>query len=492
MKDWVPKPHQEHGVKFMLERGCAGLFIPPGFGKTTISLAVHKLLREHDQVRRTLVICPKNPMFGVWPVEVQKWNDFHDIGVEVLHGSDKDEKLARLDPHKQLYVINFDGLKWLIARIAEMKTFPFEMLIVDESAHMRDTNTLRFKLLKPLLSLFKRRYILTGDPAPNSLIDLFGQMYIMDRGATFGPFITHFRNKYFNATGYGGYTFIPKENTDKEIRAALAPRVYTLTEEDQKGLPPITYNTIEFEFSQQTRHAYAQFKRKLKHDFPSGDSITAKNMGVLTNMLQQFTGGAVYNTEHQWEWVHDEKLEVLEELIRERQGRPTVIVYRFNHELERMLKLFGKDTPHFGGKMGVVELVEKWNAGDIPILLAQEQSMSFGLNMQEVEAAIVWFYITASNERYRQLIRRVYRTGQKYPVVVHHLVAKHTWDERGLSILAIKDRQQSDLLSALREYWRNELAQESGTKTASKARRAPIATTRARIPVARAAAPRTR
>ena len=454
---WNPLPYQERAVRFLLERGAGGLFLNPGRGKTSIVLATHQLLREHKQIKRTLVIAPINPMYAAWPAEIKKWDDFRDIGVEILHGPKKDERLDALDRHKSMYVMNFEGLKWLAGRVSTMDDFPFDMLVIDESSFLKDTSTQRWKLLKPMLKLFRRRYILTGDPAPNSLLELWGQAYAMDLGASLGPYVSHFRTKYFTPHGYGGYDWQLQPDGEERIRAALAPRVYTLTEEDQEGLPPITYNTVLFEMTEPTMKKYRELKRKLRLEFPDGSAITAVNMGVLTNKLQQFTGGAVYTGEDEYEIVHDEKIEALRELINERQGRPTVVVYRFRHELEQIRKALGKDLPSFADGEKVLELQARWNRGEIPVLLAQEQSMSHGLNMQEVEAHVIWFYITASNERYRQLIRRIYRTGQKHPVVVHHLVAAGTWDERGLALVQGKDRRQQSFLSAVRAYWNEEL-----------------------------------
>ena len=180
-------------MQFLLERGSAGLFLNPGRAKTAIALAATALLRQHKQIRRALVVCPINPMTAVWPVEIGKWDEFRTLGVAVLHGSRKNRILDELDPQISIYVINFEGLKWLVGRISRMKEFPFDLLILDESSHLRDIHTLRYRLLKSLLPLFKRRYIRTGDPSPNSLMDLFGQVYVMDSGATFGPHITKFR-----------------------------------------------------------------------------------------------------------------------------------------------------------------------------------------------------------------------------------------------------------------------------------------------------------
>jgi hypothetical protein len=407
------------------------------------------------------VVCPINPMTAVWPVEVAKW-DF-PLGWGVLHGGRKDKDLVAwlMDPRMHLFIINFEGLKWLVGVLAKLKDFPFDMLVVDESSFVKDRSTLRWRLLKTMLPLFKRRVILTGDPAPNSLIDLWAQVYVMDRGATFGPHITKFRMEYFDYD-FGLDEWVPKPDTNDRMRKELAPRVLTMTEEDQEGLPPITYNTVAFKLSPPTMAAFRDLRRNLQLRFADGRLISAANAGIIVGKMQQFTGGAVYQTEEYeqteekedkggWIPIHDEKIAVLKELLSERQGRPTVVVYHYRHELTRLAESL-PGAVDFKSKP-VAQIQADWNAGRIATLLVQDQGMSHGLNMQEVEGHIVWFYLTTSNERYRQLVRRIYRTGQKYPVVVHHLVAENTWDVRAMHLVEHKAAGQAALLATLRAYW---------------------------------------
>jgi SNF2 family DNA or RNA helicase len=379
------------------------------------------------------------------------------VGCVVLHGSRKDRLLDDIENSRAtLYVINFEGLKWFLGRVRSMKTFPFDMLVVDESSYVRNIHTLRFRVLKVLLPLFRRRYILTGDPAPNALIDLFAQCYVMDQGATFGPHITKFRLEYFTYD-FTEEVWVPK-SVDR-LRDALAPRALTMTEEDQEGLPPLTYNPMLFNLTPQTMRLYQELKRNLRLRFPQG-VISAANAGIIVGKLQQFTGGAVYETlddpdEHRDRWIpiHEEKLTMVERLVEERQGRPTVVAYRYQHELTRLRERFGKKTPYFGDGTSTADLQARWNTGRIRVLLAQEGRMSHGLNMQEVEGHIVWFCIPTSNEKHRQLIRRIWRDGQRFPVVVHYLIAAGTWDERALKLLQRKQAGQASFLRELRDYW---------------------------------------
>src|SRR5712692_4630911 len=208
---WIPHDYQRKAIRFVIDKPCAGLFLDPGLGKTSIMLAAFKLMLAKGYARRMLVITPLRPMQSTWPDEVEKWEEFNKLRISVLHGPNKGLDQA------EVHVINPEGLPWLFEQTARWKTWPWDVLCVDESTRFKHTNTQRFRMLKPYLERFHRRYILTGSPAPNGLIDLFGQVFILDLGNALGRFITHYRTNYFRPTGYGGYTWVPKQNSEEKI-----------------------------------------------------------------------------------------------------------------------------------------------------------------------------------------------------------------------------------------------------------------------------------
>ena len=160
-----------------------------------------------------LVIAPLRPTHAVWPAEVKKWEQFAGYSVGVLHGPNKAKVLKQ---NNDIFVINFEGIGWLSSQL-NGKPWPFDILVIDEISYLKNTQTQRFKTLKPLLNKFDRRWGLTGSPAPNSLLDIFGPQYIIDQGATFGPYITHFKNAYFYPSGFGGYEWKIKPQGEKQI-----------------------------------------------------------------------------------------------------------------------------------------------------------------------------------------------------------------------------------------------------------------------------------
>ena len=450
---FTPHEYQHRAIQFCLSRACAGLFVSPGLGKTSIMLATFNILKQKGLVHQMLVLAPLRVCYSVWPAEIAKWDEFNHLKVGILHGPDKGKVLA--DKSLDILVMNYEGLRWFSA---QRKVMP-EMLVIDESSKLKSGNTQRFKTLKGMLDKFRRRYILTGSPASNSLLDLFCQLYCMDMGATFGPYITKYRNEYFNQGGFGGYEWRLKPGADTLIHAKLAPRVMSLSAEDYLKLPPLIETTVKVTLPAPAMLQYLSMEKKLKVDFDAG-KVTAANAAVGTMFCRQIANGGLYTNArlHEFEHLHDEKTEAVVDLIEELEGQPTLVIFDFAHDLERLKKALGKDTPHIGG--GVTpkrsnEIVEAWNRGEVPVLLGHPQSMSHGLNLQKAGRAIIFHSLTWSYEDRMQLIRRVHRQGQEYPVFVYDIVAIGTIDEAIQRAVTGKQKGENALLAALQDYWQN-------------------------------------
>lgn len=453
---YEPHAYQKRAIKFMVERACAGLFLDPGLGKTSVTFAAFKLLKKIGAVDKALVIAPKRVMYSVWPKEVEKWDDFSDIKVNILHGDDK-----KLQKGSDIDVINPEGLPWLFRQ--KYKEWPWQMLVIDESTRFKHTNTQRFKELKPHLDKFARRYILTGSPAPNGLLDLFGQVFILDMGYSLGRFITHYRMSYFDSTGYGGYTFKPKPEAEEHIYKKLAKLVLRMDAKDYLDLPPLVYNTVKVTLPEEAKKIYDAMEELLLAAVED-EVVTAANVAAAAIKCRQIANGGIYKERQPGQWdksgaawsnIHDEKTEAVGALVEELNGKPALIAYEFRHDLDRLKRYFGYETPHLGGGVTPKEQAEierAWNAGELPILLAQPQSVAHGLNLQGVGAAVIWHSLTWDLENYEQLIRRVWRQGQKSRVVVHHIIAQDTVDSAILGALRSKDRTQRALLGALKAY----------------------------------------
>lgn len=453
---YTPHAYQKKAIKFMVKRACAGLFLDPGLGKTSITFAAFKLLKKIGAVERALVIAPKRVVYGVWPREVEKWDDFAGLKVNILHGSDKVDAFYRGDV--DIDVINPEGLPWLFEMTAKTKgEWPWQMLVIDESTRFKHTSTQRFKQLKPHLNKFRRRYILTGSPAPNGLLDLFGQVFILDMGNALGRFITQYRMSYFDSSGYGGYTWVPKRDADERIYKKLAPLVLRMDAKDLLELPPLVYNTVKVELDEDARRAYDSMEDLLLASVEN-EVVSASNLAAASIKCRQIANGGIYKDDKSgecWANIHEAKMDAVESLVQELNGKPALIAYEFKHDLDRLWKVFGHDTPYLGGGVTPKEqarIEAAWNAGDLPVLLVQPQSAAHGLNLQGVSATVIWHSLTWDLEHYEQLIRRVWRQGQKSRVVVHHIVARGTVDEAIMNAIRSKDRTQKQLLLALKDY----------------------------------------
>ena len=449
---WSPHDYQKRAVKFMVENGSGQLWLDPGLGKTSITLQAIKILKAAGACYKVLVVSPLRPAYAVWPVEMSKWDNFADLTVSVLHGPNK---AKMLDDKSDIHVINFEGLQWLARSLTPLKQFPYDILIVDEISYLRNTRTERFKSLSPMLDKFKRRFGLTGSPAPNSLMDVFGPQLVIDRGATFGRYITHFRTAYFHQTGYGGYTWSLNTGAADKIYELMAEKVLRMKAEDYLDMPELLLNRVYVELPKAARLMYKELEDKLLTEVDS-EQVTAATAAVAVGKCQQMANGAIYvdGAEREVKVIHDEKLNAVEELVEGLNGQPCIIGYHFRHDLMRLQKLFPHAPVLGSGVTGKAmnDIIDNWNAGELSVLLAHPQSAGHGLNLQGAGHAVIWFSNTWSLEIYEQFIRRLWRQGQRNNIVVHQIIARDTIDEAIVAAISGKDKTQQALLNAIKDY----------------------------------------
>lgn len=440
----------------------SGLFLDPGLRKTSITLGAFRLLRAQGMVRRMLVVAPIRVAYNVWPSEVKKWAQFQDFKVCVLHG--KEKTIANLEDESfDIYTINPEGLQWLLTK-DNFKRLDAQMFVLDESSKFKNTQTKRFKLLKPYLPKFHRRVILTGTPAPRSYLDLFGQVFIIDLGRALGQYITHYRNKYFDPSGFGGFTWKLKDGADKEIQKAIKPYVMRMEAEDYIDIPKLVELPIWVDLPPDAREIYDEMEDELIAILEGGEALTAPTAAAARNKCVQIAGGAIYKNRDglevkgfhdQYVELHDAKLEALGELMAELQGTPLIIFYWHQHELVRIRQRFG-DIPNVGEgslKKGK-EIENAWNRNELPFLLANPASVGHGLNLQEGNAFhCVWFTLPDDFDAYDQAIRRLRRSGNTNThVFAHRILARNTVDIAKVKMLQMKHATQKDFLDSMKSY----------------------------------------
>lgn len=436
---WTPKSYQERAVKLLLGQASGGLFLDPGLGKTSIVLAAFKILRNKGLAKKMLVVAPLMPVYSTWPGEIKKWAEFSNLTYSILHD---DVKEWNLDAEADIYLINPEGLPWLFSQTSRPV---FDILVIDESSKFKDSSTKRFKLLKQFLHLFKRRWILTGTPVPNGMEDLFGQIYILDLGRSLGRFITHYRTEFFDRAPWNVYQWTPKSDSFPKVIDRISPLILQLSAEDHLKMPELIFIDIPVFIPDSAMKIY----REIEQDFISGD-IVAPSAAVAGVKCRQVANGAVYEGSG-WRQIHDAKLEALESLLGEISS-PVLLLYEFDHDRQRIQSKFPHAVVLQSGK-DLESQVGKFNRGDVQLLLGHPASMGHGLNLQGACHHVVWFGIPWNLEHYDQAIARVYRQGQQSQrVFVYHLVAKNTLDERVVSVLNEKDKNQQTLLRALSEH----------------------------------------
>lgn len=437
-QSWTPKPYQMRALKLLVSQAAGGLLLDPGLGKTSTVLAAIKILKSKGLVSKILIVAPLRVMLTVWPAEVKKWSEFQHLSVSIVHGGQKAEALKT---EADIYVINPEGLPWLAAQPEASK---FDVLVVDESTKFKASNTQRFKLLRSLLPSFKRRWILTGTPIPNGLEDLFGQIYILDMGRSLGKYITHYRNQFFDRAPWNVYQYIPKPGSYERVVDLISPLVIRLSAEDHLQMPELIDIHTPVFLPPEAQKIY----REVEEDFISGD-IVAANSAAAGVKCRQVANGAIYTEPPAWRELHAAKLDALESLLGEISPAPVLVLYEFQHDGARIRERI-PTARDFAGAKDVVSLVEEFNRGAVPILLGHPASMGHGLNLQGACHHIIWFGIPWNLEHYDQAIARVYRQGQQNSrVLVYHIIAKNTLDERIVDVLTQKDKTQQGLLAAL-------------------------------------------
>jgi SNF2 family DNA or RNA helicase len=441
----------------------------PGMGKTTVAYAIYQILRGRGFAKRVLVIAPLRVCWNVWPTQVKEWKEFASLKVNVLHGKFKDRDLADLSAN--LYVVNPEGLPWLtgMTMVGNRVTLDpermkylrenFDILVVDESTKFKDTQTKRFKILRQFIKSFRRRYILTGTFSPNGLLDLFGQVYILDEGDSLGAYITHYKNKYFYVD-HTGYVFTPHSWSAGEIARKIAPLCLVLDRKEHLDMPDLLFNDIKVDLPPQARVHYQLMENALVALLAEGNVI-AGNEAVATSKCRQICQGGLYTGDTRgWVQIHDEKVEALEELIEEMSGEPLLVAYEFIFDLEKIQKKLNVPAIGQGSQKKDSELIQAFNAGTLPVLLGHPASISLGLNLQGSCSNVCFYGLTWKLQDYLQTIDRVYRQGQKNNVIIHRIIAKDTLDERVLTVLNSKEKKQDDFLKLLGNL-RNDTLQQT-------------------------------
>lgn len=456
--DFHPHEYQEIAIQRIIDHSHYGLLLDMGLGKTISTLiAIEKLVYDNFTIKKVLLIAPKKVAESTWAQETQKWGATRCLTVAKVLGSEK-ERIQALNSESDIYVMNRENVQWLYDYYfgKPKKKFPFDMLVIDESCSFKNPQAKRFKAMRKMRPLFKRIVILTGTPAPNTLMDIWAQMYLLDGGDRLGKTLTEFRCRYFTpdkTNGHVVYSYRLLPNADTAIFGKIQDVCMSLKAKDYLKLPERIENVITVEMSPKEWALYKEMEREHVLSIVDDDDISALNAASLAGKLLQLANGSIYNDEGNIVVVHNEKVERLKELVETNEGKPMLVFYNFKHDLQAIKEAFPKAV-----ELKTDDDVEEWNKGNIQMLLAHPASAGYGLNLQAGGNIIVWYGLTWSLEQYQQANARLHRQGQTQPVIIHHLVTKGTMDEQVMKALERKEAGQDALLEAIK--YRKELYKE--------------------------------
>jgi len=435
--------YQERGVQFIKDVDKCALFLDMGLGKTLTSLTAISDLSDSLEVNKTLIIAPLRVANTTWHKELESWEHTKHLTYSICTGSEKD-RLQALMRDVDVYIINRDNVKWLVEYYK--KKWPFDMVVIDESSSFKSATSQRWKALRKVMPYVDRLIELTGTPAPNGLMDLYAQIYLLDTGERLGRNMTAFKSRFFESD-YMGYKYNLKEGADNKIYSLIDDVVMTMRAEDYLQLPDRIELVSAVQLPVKLKSQYDVLEKEFIAEIDNTE-LAVFNAAALANKLLQFSNGAVYTDEHKnWVELHNGKLDALKDIVEDNQNENILVAYNYKTDLERLQKAFPNAVVL--DKAG--EAVDKWNSGEIKMLLAHPASAGHGLNLQHGGSMIVWFGLNWSLELYQQFNGRLHRQGQTKPVRIIHLVAEGCIDEKVMLAIQAKAKTQDELLDYLKE-----------------------------------------
>ena len=458
--------YQKYAIARAINLRYCNIFLGTGLGKTIIALTIVDQLLKRDWITSALIVCTKKAMYNTWRQEAQEWKHTQYLKFSIIHGdahngpSNYVKRLQLFKP-SHIYLINYEGLPWLantLHRSYHNRPLPFHTIFYDESTKIKHSTTQRFKAFKPFMHRFHYRYPMTGTPAPNGIMDLYGQVYTMDIGESLGTSLTNFRNRFFVSIPVGNYTeYRPIRGSKEAISKRISKRTIHLRKEDYVKLPAITYNKIMLDLPDKLREQYDELEKQFFLDL--GDAkIDAFSAAGLSMKLRQFLQGKMYSgygKDRRTHAIHDEKLQIVAEMM-EGIGN-CLIAYNFQFERDDLQSVF-KKAPAIDGRTTDIqasEYIKHWNLKQLPILLYNPASNPHGLNLQKGGHNILWYSLTWNLEHYLQLTDRLWRQGQQNKVFAHHVLFRDTIDEVVYRALTAKSADQQTLLMMLKKYREN-------------------------------------
>ena len=448
--------YQRACVEHIINTTHCGVFLEMGLGKTVSTLtAINALMYDYCEINSVLIIAPKRVAESVWQEEAEKWDHLKHLTFSKIIGT-QHQRIEAIKKKANIYIISRDNVAWLCALYGGAK-LPFEMIVVDELSSFKSYKSLRFKSLKATQPYFKRFVGLTGTPAPNGLIDLWPQIYLMDRGERLEKTISAYRNRYFRPGKTNGnvvYSYDLLAESEGLIHKRIEDICISMKAQDYLEMPFRTDNFIKHNMPADEKKKNDEFEKEkvieLIENTEQGEEsieVNVVNAAALSNKLLQFANGALYDENRNVHEVHQIKLDALKEIIDDANGKSVLVAWTYQHDRDRIMEFLKSYKPR---ELKKPQDITDWNNGKVQVMLAHPASAGHGLNLQAGGSIIVWFGQTWSLELYQQFNARLYRQGQQEHVIIHHLIMKGTHDEDVIAALRSKDKKQNQLMDSIK------------------------------------------
>lgn len=451
--DFTPKPHQRELYSWLHRHKRSAQFAFMGSGKTSSCLTAFEDLSLTDDIYPILIIAPLRVAKNTWPAEIGKWNHTKHLRTSVITGTPKQRDIALTTP-ADIYITNYENLPWLVEKLG--KKWPFKTVIADECTRLkgfrtRQGSTRAKALAKVAHTLVERIVLLTGTPAPNGLLDLWGQIWFIDKGERLGKSFSAYCDKWFTPD-YSGFNWIAKRNAAKEIQDAIKDICITVKAEDWFNLDAPLVNVIRLTLPKQAFSLYREMEKQMFIELEN-EAFEAVSAGSKSMKCRQIAAGAIYADDKSWKPIHDEKIDALHSIIEESNGMPVIVAYHFCSDLERLQKAFPKGRV-LDSDPGTEA---SWNGGEIPILFVHPASAGLGLNLQDGGNILVFFSLDWRMEDHIQVSERIgpmrqKQAGHNRAVYLHYLLMEDTIDETIYERLATKKSVQEVLTDAMNKY----------------------------------------
>lgn len=438
---YIPYDYQSKATDFIITHPISALLLDMGMGKSSITLTAIKKLKDLGKVKKVLIIAPIRVAKTTWKNEIIKWEHLKDLKYSIVVG-DKNKRKNALSETSDIYLINRENVEWLVDK--SDIDFDFDMVVIDELSSFKSYDSKRFKAFIKVRPRIKRIVGLTGTPTSNGLMDLFAEYKILDQGERLGKYITHFRNKYFEQDNWCEFIWYLRPGAEEMIYKKISDITISMKALDYLNMPKLLINEIKVELEPSEKRHYKDLKKHMVLEL-GGLNVVASNSAVLAGKLLQMANGTIYDENKNYITIHNKKLDALEDLIEQANGKSVLVAYWYQSDRDRILNRFP-----YAKEIKTEKYIDAWNNKNIEVGLIHPASAGHGLNLQDGGSILIWFGLTWSLELYEQTNARLYRQGQKETVVIHHILTKDTIDEEVMKALKDKNTIEQRLLNAVK------------------------------------------